>query len=271
VTIVARLLLAGLLVLTGALAAVAQTSVEVSPLRVELKLAAGQATTQAVTLTNMGKEAVRIRATLSDWHLTREGTPQFEEPLEGRKFAAAGWTRIAPPELVLEPRQEGTVRFSLTVPSGVDAAGYRTGIIFDFTPAAASPLAHTAKTVNVRNRIATLIYAHVGTPPVAVDLTDLRSRIAPDQTVVIATLKNTSPRSVRTRGTLRLLDAGGRVVREVAVPDVPVLPESERDVAISVSDAAAPPLANGEYRVELRIDVGLPEVIVGETTLKVVK
>jgi len=97
VTIVARLLLAGLLVLTGALAAGAQTSVEVSPLRVELKLAAGQATTQAVTLTNMGKEAVRIRATLSDWHLTREGTPQFEEPLEGRKFAAAGWTRVGMP------------------------------------------------------------------------------------------------------------------------------------------------------------------------------
>jgi len=57
----------------------------------------------------------------------------------------------------------------------------------------------------------------------------------------------------------------------VAVPDVPVLPESERDVAITVSDAASPPLANGEYRIELRIDVGLPEVIVGETTLKVVK
>ena len=270
-TIVARLLLAGLLLLAGAYTAGAQTSVEVSPLRVDLKMASGQATTQAVTLTNMGKEPVRIRATLTDWHLSREGTPQFEEPLEGRKFAATAWTRIAPPELVLEPRQEGTVRFSLTVPSDAPAAGYRTGIIFDFTPAAMNPLTQGAKSVSVRNRIATLIYAHVGTPPLAVDLTDLRSRVAAEQTVVIATLKNTSPRSVRTKGTLRLLDASGKVVREVPVPDVPVLPESERDVAIAVADGAAGPLGDGEYRVELRIDVGLPEVIVGETTLKVVK
>lgn len=269
--VVARLLLAGLLLLASAYAAGAQTSVEVTPLRVELKMAPGQATTQAVTLTNMGKEAVRIRATLTDWHLTREGTPQFEEPQEGRKFAAAGWTRIAPPELVLEPRQEGTVRFSLTVPAGVPPAGYRTGIIFDFAPAALGPLTSSSRTVNVRNRIATLIYAHVGTPPAAVDLTDLRSRVTPEHTVVFATLKNTSPRSIRTKGTLRLLDGSGKVVREVQLPDVPVLPESERDVAITVADTAAPPLAEGEYRVELRIDVGLPEVIVGETTLKVVK
>ena len=270
ITLIARLLVAGLLLLAGALTAGAQTSVEVSPLRVDLKMSAGQATTQAVTVTNMGKEAVRIRATLSDWHLTKEGTPQFEDPLEGRKYAATSWTRIAPPELVLEPRQEGIVRFSLSVPAGADPAGYRTGVIFDFSPANVNPLTQTAKSVSVRNRIATLIYAHVGSPPAAVDLTDLRSRVAPEQTIVFATLKNTSARSVRTKGTLRLLDAGGKVVREALVPDVPVLPESERDVAITIPGGSSA-LAEGDYRVEVRIDVGLAAVIVGETTLKVVK
>jgi P pilus assembly chaperone PapD len=270
-TLVARLLLAGLLLLAGAYSAGAQTSVEVSPLRVDLKMAPGQATTQAVTLTNMGKETVRIRATLTDWHLTKDGTPQFEEPSDERKYAASGWTRIAPPELVIEPRQQATVRFSLSVPQGAEPAGYRTGVIFDFAPAAANPLAQATKQINVRNRIATLIYAHVGTPPAAVDMTDLRSRVAPEQTIVFATLKNTSARSVRTKGTLRLLDVDGKLVREVQVPDVPVLPESERDVAISLSNGGAPPLPAGEYRVEVRIDVGLAEVIVGETTLKVVK
>ena len=52
------------------------------------------------------------------------------------------------------------------------------------------------------------------------------------------------------------------------MPDVPVLPESERDVAVSTGDSpnALPP---GDYRVELKIDVGQTAVIVGETTLKV--
>jgi hypothetical protein len=54
------------------------------------------------------------------------------------------------------------------------------------------------------------------------------------------------------------------------VPDVPVLPESEREVAIDTVDPDEPrPLPPGEYRVEVRIDAGMPAVLVGETTLKV--
>ena len=86
-------------------------------------------------------------------------------------------------------------------------------------------------------------------------------------------MKNTSRRSVRTKGTVVVYDKSGQSVREVPVPDVPVLPESERDVvvlALSGRDVAKT-LAPGEYRVELRIDVGQPAVIVGETTLKVDK
>jgi hypothetical protein len=173
--------------------------------------------------------------------------------------------------VVIEPKQQATVRFSLTVPQGAVPAGYRTGVIFDFARADTNPLAQSNKSVNVRNRIATLIYAHVGSPAPTVDLVDLQSRHVQEQFVVQATLKNTSAAGVRTKGTLRLLDADGKPVRELPVPDVPVLPESERDVTIPLTGPAAPPLAPGEYRVELRIDVGLPAVIVGETTLKVVK
>jgi hypothetical protein len=56
----------------------------------------------------------------------------------------------------------------------------------------------------------------------------------------------------------------------VLVPDVPVLPESEREVAITLSPAdAAQPLAPGEYRVEVKIDVGVPALLVGETTVTI--
>ena len=270
-TILVRLLLAALLLLAASYTARAQTSVEISPMRIDLKMAPGQATTQAVTVTNTGTDPVRVRATLSDWHLTREGTPQFEEPLEGRKFAASGWTRIAPPEVVIEPKQQATVRFSLTVPQSAAPAGYRTGVIFDFARADINPLIEAKKSVNVRNRIATLIYAHVGTPPVAVDLVDLQSRHVQEQLVVQATLKNTGVAGVRTKGTLRVLDVEGKPMRELPIPDVPVLPETERVVSIALAGPTDPPLPPGDYRVEVRIDVGLPAVIVGETTLKVVK
>lgn len=247
----------------------AQVSVEVSPLRVELKLAAGGAHTQAVTLTNTGKEAVRVRVSIQDWHLSKDGAPQFEDPADGRPYGASGWIRVAPPELVIQPGAESTVRFSLTVPQGTEPAGYRTGVVFELGLASGDPIAKRRE-VAVRPRIATLVYVNVGEPAAAVDLTDLRQRTGPEQTLILATLKNTSKRTVRTKGSLTVFGQGGTVVRSVMVPDVPVLPESERDVAIVVAEQAKP-LPPGEYRIEVKIDVGLRALLIGETTLKVGK
>ena len=263
---------AGLLVLAllgPAPAARAQISVEVSPLRVELQAAAGSSTTQAVTLTNAGKEPVRIRARLSDWDLSRDGAPQFEGAVEGGPHSATDWVRIAPPEQVIDPGKDGTVRFSLTVPATVESAGYRTGVLFEFLPATADPVGR-GRALQFRSRVATLIYVNIGQPPVTVELTDLSIRPGKDQTQVIAMLKNTSKRNVRTKGTLNVIDSTGKTISQTTVPDVPLLPNSEREVAI-VAFEAAKPLPAGEYRVEARIDVGMPELIVGETTLKVAK
>ena len=249
--------------------AAGQTSVEVSPLRVELTAGPGSSTTQPVTLTNTGSEPVRVRARLTDWDLSRDGVPQFEGAEQGGPFSATAWLRLAPPEVVIEPGKGTAVRFSLAVPAGVQPGGYRTGILFEFAPASGDPVG-SARQVQFRSRVATLIYVSIGQPPMAAELTDLRQRAAGGQLQVVATVKNTSRRSVRTRGTLVIRDAAGRTVREAPLPDVPLLPESERDVAIVALDPEkGPPLAPGEYRVEVRLDVGLPALIVGETTLKV--
>jgi hypothetical protein len=249
--------------------AAAQVSIEVSPLRVELQAGPGSTTTQAVTISNAGSEAVRVRATLTDWDLSRDGAPQYEGTAAGGTFSATGWVRIAPPEQVIEPGKQASLRFSLAVPAGVEPGGYRTGVLFDFASATGDPVAR-AREVQFKSRIATLIYVNVGQPPVAAELTDLAVRTANAETRVVATLRNTSRRSVRTRGTLTIYDASGKVVRDVVVPDVPLLPESEREVAMTVMDTEKhAPLSKGDYRVEIKIDVGLPAVIVGETMLKV--
>jgi hypothetical protein len=254
--------------LAFSLPATAQTSVEVSPLRVELKAAPGGSTTQAITVSNTGKEPVRVRATISDWHLSLDGAPQFTEATETR-YSASAWMRLAPPEQVIEPGKDATVRFSVTIPAGAEPSGYRSAILFDFGSTTGDPIAR-GRDVLVKGRIGTLIYANVGEPAAAVELTDLSTRVRPDQpTQVIAILKNTSRRTVRTRGTLTLYDKSGAAVSESIVPDVPVLPESEREVAIPAINAEKPSLPAGDYRVEIKIDVGLPALIVGETTLKV--
>ena len=248
-------------------AALAQISVEVAPLRVELQTGPGGSTTQAISVSNTGKEAVRVRARLSDWDLSRDGTPQFEGVPENGAYSGTAWVRIAPPEVVIDPGKEGTVRFTLTVPAATQPAGYRSSILFEFLPASGDPVAK-GREVQFRSRIATLIYVNVGQPPAHIELTDLRIRPLKDETQIIAILNNTSKRTVRTKGTLTLYDSAGKTVRETAVPDVPLLPEREREVAIPAIEIAKP-LPAGEYRVEVKIDVGMPAVLVGETTIKV--
>lgn len=257
------------LVIAGVVPATAQISVEVSPLRVELQAGPGSTATQAVTLNNGGKEPVRIRARLSDWDLARDGAPQFEGARENGPFSATAWVRVAPPEQIIDPGKEAIVRFTLAVPAGVAPAGYRTSILFEFLPPSGEPVGR-GRDVTFRSRVATLIYVNIGEPPVSVDLNDLRVRPSPGQTDVVAVLANTSKRSVRTKGTMTLFGAEAKPVAQLPVPDVPVLPESEREVAI-VAFEASKPLPPGEYRVEVKIDVGMAALLVGETTLKVAK
>ncbi len=258
-------------VLLCAPSASAQISVEVSPLRVELTAGPGSTTTQAITVANAGTEAVRVRAIATDWDLSRDGAPQFEGAVEGGPYSATSWIRVAPPEQVIDPGKDATVRFSLSVPATIQPGGYRTGVLFEFGSAAVNAVGR-GRQVMFKSRIATLIYVSVGQPTMAAELTDLSVRTLGKQTQVVATVKNSSRRYVRTRGSLVLLDQSGRSVREFTVPDVPLLPESEREVSITVIDPEKPaPIEPGDYKVEVRMDVGLPALLVGETTLKVLR
>jgi len=261
--------IAALLLLVGvAQTAAAQVSVEVSPLRVELQTGPGSTTTQPVTLTNYGKETVRVRARLTDWDLARDGTPQFEGADAGR-YSATSWVRLAPPEQTIEPGASAIVRFSANLPEGVEPGGYRTGILFEFEPETRT--AAPKRELAFKSRIATLIYINSGTSVAAAELVDVRIRPADSGVDVVATLKNSGRRTVRTKGTLQLFDASGALAREAVVPDVPLLPESEREVTVPVAIAAASPLAPGLYRAELKLDLGLAAIIIGETPMRIFK
>ena len=249
--------------------AAAQVSVEVSPLRVELSVAPGATHTQAVTLTNQSDKPVRIRARVEDWFLTKDGTPQFTPAPPGTWTSASSWVRLAPPEQVIEPGQPGTVRFTTNVPAGATEGGYRSAIVFEFGPPGADLLG-AGRDVVFRSRVVTVLYVAVGQPAPKVDLTNLTVRSTPGKPAeVLATLQNTSRANVRTKGVVIVYDKAGTVVRQIDIPSVPVLPESEREVAIPTAGEGEPPLPPGDYRVEVKIDVGLRELLVGETVLKI--
>ena len=250
-------------------AASAQVSVEVSPLRVEVTMGPGGTHTQAVRLANQGTEPVRVHTRVDDWFLSKDGTPQFKPADAADPFSAAAWVRVNPPELVIKPAAEGTVRFTTTAPKDTAAGGYRTTIMFEFSPGT-EDVAAQGRQVAFKGRIATLVYVTIGKPVPAIDLIDLQVRTPQGQPAqIVATLKNTGRVHVRTKGTATISDSNGQTIRQLTLPDVPVLPMSERDLAIATAAEKQDPLPPGAYRVEVKIDVGLPALLVGETTINV--
>ncbi len=224
--------------------------------------------TQAVTITNDEKSPARIHATVEDFYLSKDGTPQFRPADATIPFSAASWMRLNPVEQVLQPGASGVVRFTITAPAGTPPGGYHGAIVFAVTPPGTEGV--VSKGVMFTTRVATIVYITVGSPKPAVDLVDVQGveqRGKPP--AVLATLKNTGSVHVRTKGTLTIYDKSGTVLRRIAVPDVPVLPQTERDVAIPTAEDGQAPLPAGDYKVEVRIDIGLPELLVGQTTVTI--
>jgi P pilus assembly chaperone PapD len=244
-------------------------SVEVSPLRVELRLNPGATHTQAVTLKNDSKQPARVRARVDDWYLSKDGTPQFKSADPADPYSAAAWLRLNPPEQLVASGATAVVRFTTTVPAGTKEGGYRCAVMFEFDPPDADP-ASRGRDVTFRGRVATLLYATVGNPKPAVELTDLQVRAPRGQLpAIVATLTNSGRVHVRTSGSVIFSDAAGHVVRQAPLPNVPVLPQSERDVNIPTAGEREPPLPPGTYKVEVKFDLGLPALVVGETTLEI--
>lgn len=244
-------------------------AVEVTPLRVELKMAAKATHTQVITLRNDGKEPMVVRARVDEYWLSDDGTPQFKFAAANTPFSAAAWVRLNPSTVTIAPGQTASVRATTTVPADALDGAYRCAVMFEFDPPGLD-LKSARKDMQFRGRVATIVYATVGAPKTAIDLVDLQVQAARGGAhEVIATLTNTGRGYARTKGTIVIAAAGGAVIRQLPLPGVPVLPESRRQFRVSTSGPGQSPLEPGHYTVEVRIDVGQAALIVGETSFEV--
>jgi P pilus assembly chaperone PapD len=264
---VAPALLAALLGLPGISAAQNGLSIEVAPLRVELKMAPRATHTQPITLRNDSKAPVHARARIDEYWLSQDGTPQFKLATPGEPLSAVAWVRANPSDFTINPGDTATIRVTTVVPADTREGNYRCAVMFEFDPPGLDPRA-ARKDMQFRGRVATLVYATIGAPKTAVDIDDLQVRLVPNAApAVVVMLSNTGRGYVRTKGTMVITAPDGRIVREVQVPNAPVLPESKRELAIPTAGPQDTPLEPGRYKVEVRIDVGQAALLVAETQI----
>ena len=255
-------ILISILVLIPTFTFSAEVSISVSPIRVEHLVKQGEKGTDMISVTNDGTAPTRLRVSIEDWTLTKDGNPMFMKA-ESNRYSCSEWIRINPVDFRLAPGETKEVRYTIAVPQGVEDGGYRAAIIFETVPDVTP--GEKMKRVFLRGRIVTILYEVVGKPIPEGHANSLKAEPKKDGIDFILTLQNTGKVHYRTKGTITVKDEKGEKAFEIEIPDVPVLPESERDIRVSYEK----PIPRGKYSAIAVVDIGKKELIGAETTFSI--
>jgi P pilus assembly chaperone PapD len=236
-----------------------EVSISVSPIRVEHLVKQGEKGTDMISVTNDGTAPTRLKVWIEDWTLTKDGNPMFMKA-ENNPYSCAEWIRINPVDFRVAPGQTREVRYTISVPQGIDDGGYRAAIIFETVPDVTP--GEKIKRVFLRGRIVTILYEVVGKPIPQGHANSLKAQLKKEGIDFILTLQNTGKVHYRTKGTITVKDEKGAKAFETEIPDVPVLPESEREVKASYDKS----IPKGKYTAIAVVDIGKKELIGAETS-----
>lgn len=235
----------------------AEVSISVSPIRVEQMGKPGERGTDMISITNGESAPTRLKVSVEDWTLTKEGSAKFEKP-GGSPLSCASWIRVNPVDFRISPGQTREVRYTITIPEGTPEGGYHAAIVFETVPEIVP--GKKMGRVFIRGRIATILYTVVGKPVPQGHANSLKVEFKKDGVDSTLTLQNTGKVHYRTKGTITASDSNGQKVFEVEIPDVPILPQSEREINIRYDK----PIPKGKYTALAVVDIGVPELIGAE-------
>ena len=153
------------------LAALAQMTLEVSPIRAEHQIEAGGSETNVIQVRNAGPKAVRVKAQAQDWQMNRKGEVTFARA-GSTPGSLAAWLEINPTDFQVEPGQTKEIRYTLTIPAGAKTGSYHEAIIVEGMPAQPGP--PTPKRMAVHGRFGVMIYETVGKPEIRAKFTDFQ-------------------------------------------------------------------------------------------------
>lgn len=248
-----------LLLATGATAS-ADMSMDVTPLRVQVRMDPGAEYTNAVQVTNSGAEPLRLRAYLEDWTLDEVGTPIFQ-PAGSMPRTASAWIDVGPSDLLLKPGETEFVRFTIHVPRGMGEGAFYTSLILENVPLNRAELGPNQ--VFIRGRVGCMLYVTIGEPEKSARIKSLVSVERDGNRYLVMEVENTGQDFIRLAGAVDFLVGEQEVGDRVAVPDVPVLPGTHRLVEFEVS----PEQSAQNSLARVTIDLGDTGTLIGECSL----
>jgi P pilus assembly chaperone PapD len=247
----------------------ADMALDVSPIRVQVRVEPGQEYTNAVRVLNSGKEPVRLRAYVEDWFLDEKGTPIFR-PAGTMERSASLWVDAAPSDFLLEPGQAKFVRYTISVPGDAREIGYHGSLMLETLPL--NRAEQQAMQMFVQGRIACMMYVTVGDPPRAAEIKSMAVVRRRDKPYLRLLVENTGEDFIRLAGDLKVVNGVDAVGDATPLPDVPVLPKSRRYVELELLPGQVLANALAQVRIELAgVGVLLGECSVDPEKVQLIK
>jgi len=233
----------------------------ITPIRAEHSGKPGESFTDIFQIRNSASHPIRIKVYAENWTIQPDGVPAFIGT-EPTSYSCRDWIKVNPQDFRLMPEEIKSVRYTVTIPSDVPAAGYHASVSFETVPDTTTPKA--ASGMVFTGKIAAAVYVKVGQVPIEGDLLDIKLAKKDNAQVLILVVKNTGKTHFRTKGRIEVYDSNNKKIMALEVPDEVVLPESEREVSCPLSKTLEP----GAYRAVCRLDIGRVEILELEKAIK---
>lgn len=230
-------------------------SMAVSPARFELEMKPGTETTVVVNLDYRAagdvKEPARIVASLNDWTLTKDGRVEFFRA-NSQPNSASSWLIYSPGEAAVMPGTNHQIRVTISVPADAEPGDHLAALIIEQRPENLKYEQNQRRMV-VRYRMASVFYIKVPSLTKRGIFDELEAKSTPDGIVVTPKLRNEGNSMIRPLGSVKVLDADGKIVAEMpGIESIPILAGAELSQSVILNKALAP----GNYTVKYRIDFG---------------
>ena len=213
------------------LAAALANDIGLAPSRLELTVAPGGTVTETVSLATTSSLPQQITVTNGDWTLDLGGHVVYF-PDGSLDHSASAWIEPEAGALLLEPDGVRDFRLTGTVPDDPSLAGTYQAMVFFQVDAPGDP--DEGLGVVATTRIALTVYVTIaGTESDGSELVDLF--VEDDAlTFAVANIGNTV---MRLGGFVELRNESGEAIERIAVPNIPVLRQSEREVSLPLPEA----------------------------------
>jgi hypothetical protein len=247
-------------ILTGAAAPVhAQFGLALSPMRVEMDLAAGAQRTGSLVIANTDPTTGRFRTEILDLSIDREAVPQFEKEISSEAdFSCRNWVTVNPMEGEIPPNGQMVVRYTFRVPPNAPARTWHCALGFTSLPDARKQSG--AIGIVSLLRLTCTFYITVGHPAPAgeVKQISIEKIQAPDTSGyrAVISVENSGLTNLRGAGQVDIVNESGKVVQAGEFPPVVILQGRTQRLPVILSKK----VESGTYTLRARVNLGNGEI-----------